>query len=487
VEVLSPAEAQTRPEEPVRSAFPGGEELAALVLATVVAAGFYLAPWGFVYLPLLLALAALTWWRPQLTLGAVLVFSPFFMLPKHFGGEEFAPSEIFLVLTVAIVGLQMLIWPVQIRPAIDRVRRSPFMLPLILFFAAATLSTALAADRHVALRAWREVIAEPALFFVLLLVVLRKASQWWLMVVALVSAGVLQGVIGLIQLAAHHDLAQTTGTSLERITSVYGSPDNLGLLFDRVIPLWLAVLLLAGLATRWRLLWLAAAPILGLALLFTWSRGAWVATAAACLLIVALTLRRGRWIALLCLVLLAGVVAVDGARVVQAFRSGHTHTVQQRVDIWRSSLKMVRKHPLVGVGPDNFLHYYAPQRAPGAPWYNPCKPGLGYVEPDALAEPCTSHPHDELLDFWLSTGLLGLIAFLWLEVRFWLVATTFWRRLRSSTEAALVLGAMAAMAAILVHGTVDNSYFLMDLALIFWFLFGLMSFLTSESPFRLRG
>jgi O-antigen ligase len=143
---------------------------------------------------------------------------------------------------------------------------------------------------------------------------------------------------------------------------------------------------------------------------------------------------------------------------------------------------MVGDHPLLGVGPDNFLHYYAPRRAPGAPWYNNCQPGEGYIEPGAIDEPCLSHPHNEILDFWLSTGILGLLSFIWLEVIFWRVSLRGWARWRVRREAPLALGAMAAMLAALVHGLVDNSYFLIDLSLIFWYLVALASFLARRDP-----
>jgi O-antigen ligase len=130
---------------------------------------------------------------------------------------------------------------------------------------------------------------------------------------------------------------------------------------------------------------------------------------------------------------------------------------------------MVRDYPILGIGPDNFQHYYAPTRTQDR-WQTECPPGVGYVGTNAGGEPCLSHPHDEILDFWLSTGVAGLMAFLWLELVFWKQAVPG-LKLRDP----LVLGASAAMIAALVHGLVDNSYFLPDLAVLFWILCALVS------------
>src|SRR5947199_9832386 len=119
---------------------------------------------------------------------------------------------------------------------------------------------------------------------------------------------------------------------------------------------------------------------------------------------------------------------------------------------------MIRDHPVVGVGPDNFIHYYAPTRKENR-WQTFCRPGLGYLQPDAGAEPCLSHPHNVVLDFWLSIGLAGLIAFLWLQAVFWRSLITQWHLVRRTPGFPLLVGCAGAMVAALVHGLVAESYF----------------------------
>lgn len=119
---------------------------------------------------------------------------------------------------------------------------------------------------------------------------------------------------------------------------------------------------------------------------------------------------------------------------------------------------MVLDHPLLGVGPDNFLYLYRTR----------------YVLPSAWQELNLSHPHNALLDFWTRTGLLGLGAFGVMVEAFFRRARDLWRRAGDPDSRALAAGLMGSMAGALVHGLIDNMYFLVDLA----FVYALMMALT---------
>ncbi|MGH2442911.1 MAG: O-antigen ligase family protein [Chloroflexota bacterium] len=441
------------------------------VLLGLPASVFYLAPWPGLYIPALVVLAVLSWRRVDLALPLVIVFAPLFMLPKHLGSKEFAPSEILLLLDVAIV----LLWTLraQTRSRLDLTRlRTPFMAPALLFLFAGLLSTTFAADRHQALQYYREDILEPLLFFGLILVTATRPSRWRLLFAGLLVAGLMAGIVGIAQFATHQDLTVDAGSTLQKVRSVYDSPNNLGLLLDRVIPVWLAIFAGGALLRkrgRW-LAWSILGVILLLTLFLTYSRGAWIGVALAVIAIAVLMRRGGKWVALVCIVLAAGVAVAGGPKIKQLVTSGHSNTGQQRLYLWHSSERMILAYPVLGVGPDNFEHYYAPTRKQDL-YQRVCAPGVGYMQPQAGSEPCLSHPHNEFLDFWLSTGILGLASFIWLEILFWQTMLAS-RSSRDLQTRVLTLAASGAMVASLVHGLVDNSYFLQDLSLLFWLLCG---------------
>ena len=132
------------------------------------------------------------------------------------------------------------------------------------------------------------------------------------------------------------------------------------------------------------------------------------------------------------------------------FQSG-TGTGFFRVAVWTSAVNMIRDHPLLGVGLDNFLYEYPK-----------------YILPDAWREPNLSHPHNFILDFWTRLGFFGLLILLALVILFYRRAWRAFTTTRDLYARALMLGLMASMVNFLVHGLIDAAYFYVDLAYVFW-------------------
>ena len=121
-----------------------------------------------------------------------------------------------------------------------------------------------------------------------------------------------------------------------------------------------------------------------------------------------------------------------------------------RSQIWRTSVEMIKEHPLVGIGPNAY-----------EPVYRATIPKLYYPPLEWLV----SQPHQLYLALWLETGLLGLLSFLFLMV-VWI--KRLWPSVRAGNG--LVISALASMLAILVHGFVDTPYFKNDLSVLLVFV-----------------
>lgn len=128
-----------------------------------------------------------------------------------------------------------------------------------------------------------------------------------------------------------------------------------------------------------------------------------------------------------------------------------------RLKLWEATLAMIGDHPLFGVGLDNFLYQYP-----------------RYMLPEAWEEPDLSHPHNILLDWWTRLGILGVAALIWLLVGFFERGLRLYRSLEDGELRVLVLGLMASMVDFLAHGLIDNSYFLVDLAFVFFLSLGIV-------------
>jgi len=455
-----------------------GWYLAALALAALV---FYFAPEPRVALLALLGFAALGGRRPRLALLFVVFSLPFYLRPRQLGDLSFSPTEA-LLLASAVGWAGGWVWAHwrrrDLSPGPSPVRggeASPpslwgkgagglglpaFAWPALLFLLASLLSLAAAEHLHEGLRALRTVVVEPLLLYALLLGAGGGRRQARRLVGALILAAVVVSVIGFYQYLFTGDII--TAEEVRRIKVFYGSPNHLGLFLGRVAPLAAALAIFYPSGRRQHA---AAAAIVLAAVGLTFSVGAWAGVAAALLLVAWLAGRRMRWgmLGLGLGLAVASPVLLRMERITSHFSfEGGTNAL--RLQLWQSAVNMVRDHPFLGVGLDNFLYKY--------PDY-----ALGEV---AWREPALSHPHNLVLDFWLSTGLLGLVAMLWLLGLFFAVSWRLYRSRGGPLDRALLVGAMASMVDLVVHGLIDNSYFLVDLAAIFWLNLALVALVESS-------
>ncbi|HEM61497.1 MAG TPA: hypothetical protein ENO24_04330, partial [Chloroflexi bacterium] len=340
--------------------------------------------------------------------------------------------------------------------------RSSIVMDWAAFFllAVGVLSLAVSENVGVSLYELRTVLVGPLLFY-LLLREMRLTEEGLLRIVdALVIATLIIALMGLYQYFVSGDVITAEG--VRRIRAVYGSPNNLGLFLGRIIPILMAMIFFGAGRRRWGYA-AVGVPVL-VALYLTHSRGAWLLGLPAALLFLGAV--RG-WRPLLAalgaaLALVVSLLPVAGAERFRSLFDLSGGTAFHRVKLCEATLRMIRDHPLFGVGLDNFLYQYP-----------------RYMLPEAWQEPDLSHPHNILLDWWTRLGVLGVGALIWLEAAFYRSAWRLYRSLGEGTVKALVLGLMASMVDFLAHGLIDNSYFLVDLAFIFFLTLGIVRRLSA--------
>ena len=427
------------------------------ILATLAAATiFYVSPWLILTLISGLILLSLIILRLDLGLALVALFAPFFFLPRQLFESAFSMSELILLMCVVSFALRKTYSVKRDKaPALHAsVRRLTALDWSVLALLTVSVVATLLADYHTfALREFRVIILEPVIYYALVRAANLDRQAVWRMVDFLMLAGVLVAVIGLVQYAFNLNII-TAEEGTRRLRSVYGSPNNVGLFLGRGFPIGLALLLL-GHGRRRLLYGLALIPIVA-AILLSQSRGAIFIGLPLSILAIGL-LAGGRWLwaalGLIGVGALAALPLLNSPRV-QAIFSGSGGTSFFRLALWKSSLEMIRDHPLFGVGPDNFLYAYRGR----------------YMLPEAWQESFLSHPHNVLLDFAARLGLIGLGVFIWLQMAFWSTAFRVVRQARHAVtldQWALIVGLMASMIDFLTHGLVDASYFVVDLAFVF--------------------
>lgn len=439
------------------------------LVAVLLAAGlFYFSPWLILALGSGAVLFLLVFLHPELGLALTIAAAPFYLHPLSLFGKTFSLAELVLLPTLAGWAVTMSRqWSRDShqRSAVSElwsVLRGP-VLALVLVAIASTLQ---AEFRHEALRELRLVILEPVLFYVALVTLPLNKHDRWRIVDFFILSAVMVAVVGLVQYFLLGDVITAEG-GIRRLRSIYGSPNNVGLYLGRALPLLLVVVAsqkestgqrikaygMALLADRRRVLYALALLPVGAALALSLSKGALLLGVPAALMMLG-WLAGGRWrkVTLIALVVLGlALIPLFSTPRFASLLNPTQGTTFLRLALWRSAFLMARDHPLLGVGPDNFLYAYRTR----------------YVMPSAWEEFNLSHPHNWLLDFAARLGLPGLAVFLWLQVAFWRTAWPL-RNHPDREMRVLALGSMGLMADLLAHGLVDASYFVVDLAFVFF-------------------
>jgi O-antigen ligase len=128
----------------------------------------------------------------------------------------------------------------------------------------------------------------------------------------------------------------------------------------------------------------------------------------------------------------------------EAQLSNPNNTLVSRWHLWRGALHLLREHPLTGVGIAAFQ-----------PHYLAC---CLYGDPPSRA---VMYPHNLLLNTWVETGLLGVVALAWLAWRAAKLLAPLWR---SQRDRWLGVGLAGAGLYTLVHGFIDVPLMKNDLA-----------------------
>jgi O-antigen ligase len=355
-----------------------------------------------------------------------------------------------LLLAALVVGL-VLFWR-------DLPWRNPYTAASLLILLAATISVVVAPDRRAAAGLWKAYFVEPILAFVVIAALARRRDHArWLL------GGL--GVAGLIVAAAN--LARVVPAlvdgSFNQVTppvAIYNSANAVPLYLIPLDAVAAALFLYSDRASE-RLASAVFLVVTGTAVAVSFSRAGWITLAVVLVFVAFFHRRRYRVLGGVAVVVLASL-AVPRVRhrvLVEFDFSSPDNSLTKRFALWRSTLNLLRHDPIFGSGLSGFKRAVEPYRDPG------------YGE-------SLIYPHNIVLNFWVETGLVGLVAFAWLLG----VAVVQARRALAlgPWPRALSVGLLGLVVAFVVHGLADVPYFKNDQALAFWAILGVQ--LASQLP-----
>jgi putative inorganic carbon (hco3(-)) transporter len=371
------------------------------------------------------------------------LLAPTYIVRWHYG---FYPTT----LLEHVVALCVVVYVVEaIRYRDTMVWRSPYLIPGLLFLLAGALAVWSAPGRSSALGLYRAYLVEPMAFAFVVVNVVRTPSR-----ALLVASGLFLGGLGVglansfvVLEAIRHHTYQVTETPP---VVVYLTANAVSLYVDPLAALAGALALHGSGRTRLvgAIAFAASIPVE----ILSFSRGGWLAFA---VVVAGLALSHRRRLVLLPAAVAGGaalaLVPPIRQRALIELRNAYGSTVDSRLELWTGTIRLIRARPLFGAGLAGF-----PERS--APYIRHFRTAASFID-----------PHNIVLNFWVETGLLGLLAMAWiiggaivLCARGWALVTEAWRPYQ--------LGVLLAMVAVVVHGLVDVPYFKNDLSLEFWAL-----------------
>jgi len=358
------------------------------------------------------------------------------------------------LLEIIIYGLFILWLVSKIQQNNFQLKKATFFYPIFLIFLGMTLATLFSDDLRASAGIWKGWFIVPLLYLVVLASCLKTKEQIRNILFALTLSGT-----GVALIALFYWLNNEL-TYDGRLGAFYPSPNYLAFYLSPLLIL--SFYLYSSFKNKIsKILLLTANCLLFIVIYLTYSYGAWLGIAAALIFLLIcfrqLKIRAGRsgfsfYLVgfILLLVILSFLWQIPGQKF-QGFLDFSYPSLKSRLVIWQSAWEIIKDHPLIGIGPGMFQKYYLAYQVKFPPY-------LEWTVPQ---------PHNLFLAFWLQTGLIGLVGFIWLLI--WFFKKNFARK----APKILPIVLMATMIYILIHGLIDTPYWKNDLSVIFWLLIAL--------------
>lgn len=130
----------------------------------------------------------------------------------------------------------------------------------------------------------------------------------------------------------------------------------------------------------------------------------------------------------------------------------------QRLGYWKATLSIIRAHPLVGIGLDNFNVLYTKYKNP------------------LLDE--TQYAHNSFLQIFAETGIFGLVGIICLFLFFLKSAS---KKIGKSTSRNLDIGIFCAALSFIIRNLFDYDFYVEELSFLWWVSIGLITPVTKTN------
>jgi len=338
----------------------------------------------------------------------------------------------------------------------------PYKWPILIILLASTISIFISSDLIAAAGIWKAYFVEAIMFFIVLINTVKTKKDRDIILWGLGLSTLSISLLAIFQKFTAFGIAESAwvAADIRRVNAMFTSPNSVGLFLAPIMAIYLGWLLndiknkSLKLASLVKLIILVIAS---LAVIYTVSQGAWLGLLAALVFICFFGLSK-KWttVAVIVLTILIFLIPQTRNQVVPLI-TFQDASGQNRLVLIRGSLDYLTdnaKNFVFGAGLSGFSDVLDTFR-------NPLK-----MEP-------LIYPHNIFLNFWMEIGLLGLFGFGWLIFEFFKKGFIKLSVGDFGPSRLLMIGIIAAMITILVHGLIDVPYFKNDLSVLFWIIISL--------------
>lgn len=331
-----------------------------------------------------------------------------------------------LIAAQTAFGIAAILWLVALIKTGHQPRLPPFFMPLVAYSGLTLVSAAFSGDPLASFVDSKQLVLFLMVPVVMMFARGSNANRVLDVIIALGSAGALYGVLQFAALG-YDSLAERPRGALGHWMT-----------FSGVLMLVTCAAISRLLYFQKEWLWPAiAVPALVAALVLSLTRNAWLGAVAAVLVLLAL--RNWRLLLVVPVAALVLVLVAPGAVMSRINSIGDMTdpTTRDRIVMLRKGVRMVKAHPVTGVGPEMVERVY-----------------LDYPDPMAV-NTTNPHLHNVPVQIAAERGLPALAAWLWFVI---VAIRGLWRQLRTGPAKALAGAGLAAMISMLVAGLFEYNF-----------------------------
>ncbi len=253
---------------------------------------------------------------------------------------------------------------------------------------------------------------------------------------------------------------------LVRATAAFPGCNGLGVYLTGLTPIIAGIALFVK-EKRWRVIFALVALIGSIGVYLTLSRGAGIGLFVSVLFLS--IVRRNKLVITALIFLIIAYPFIMPKNIKDWVRSVNYNPVvvllnEDRIGIYRNTIRMIKKHPFVGIGINTFSKKYSDYRDPEVERTNPTADGY--------------YAHNNFLHMAGEVGLFGLGVFL---LFLFFVFKSIWAAFKKNTDyclKAFAVSIFAGLLAYLINGLTETSLYYSRIVMIFYFMVGLGLALT---------